>query len=146
MLTGYGGNAYRYDGNGIRQEKITAEGVVHRYYTSGGRILGEEIVENGSTNTYRYLYVGDQVVGLVKNNSQKYYFQYNATGDVSKICDAAGEIAASYVYDAWGNHRIYDGTGVEVRPGFIICSPGTMTRRSGGLSMRTTSALCRRTT
>ena len=114
MLTGYGGNAYRYDGNGIRQEKITAEGVVHRYYTSGGRILGEEIVENGSTNTYRYLYVGDQVVGLVKNNSQKYYFQYNATGDVSKICDAAGEIAASYVYDAWGNHRIYDKTGVEV--------------------------------
>ena len=114
MLTGYGGSAYRCDGNGIRQEKMTAGGAVHRYYTSGGRILGEEIVENGSTNTYRYLYVGDQVVGLVKNNSQKYYFQYNATGDVSKICDAAGEIAASYVYDAWGNHRIYDKTGVEV--------------------------------
>ena len=114
ILTAYGGNAYRYDGNGIRQEKMTAGGAVHRYYTSGGRILGEEIVENGSTNTYRYLYVGDQVVGLVKNNSQKYYFQYNATGDVSKICDAAGEIAASYVYDAWGNHRIYDKTGVEV--------------------------------
>ena len=114
ILTAYGGNAYRYDGSGIRQEKMTAGGAVHRYYTSGGRILGEEIVENGSTNTYRYLYVGDQVVGLVKNNSQKYYFQYNATGDVSKICDATGQIAASYVYDAWGNHRIYDKTGVEV--------------------------------
>ena len=114
ILTGYGGTAYRCDGNGIRQEKITAEGAVHRYYTSGGKILGEEIVEDGLTNTYRYLYVGDQVVGLVKNNSQKYYFQYNATGDVSKICDETGEIAASYVYDAWGNHRIYDKTGVEV--------------------------------
>ena len=114
ILTGYGGTAYRCDGNGIRQEKITAEGAVHRYYTSGGKILGEEIVEDGLTNTYRYLYVGDQVVGLVKNNSQKYYFQYNATGDVSKICDATGEIAASYIYDAWGNHRIYDGTGVEI--------------------------------
>ena len=57
MLTGYGGNAYRYD-DGIRQEKITAEGAVHRYYTSGGRILGEEMgtIQNGQIRGVHFFY------------------------------------------------------------------------------------------
>ena len=102
ILKAYGGNEYRYDGNGIRQEKRTAGGAVHKYYTSGGKILGEEVSENGTVTTYRYEYLGDRVVGLVKNNTEKYYYQYNAVGDIARICDEDGKTAARYEYGRVG--------------------------------------------
>ena len=126
ILKAYGGNEYRYDGNGIRQEKRTAGGAVHKYYTSGGKILGEEVSENGTVTTYRYEYLGDRVVGLVKNNTEKYYYQYNAVGDIARICDEDGKTAARYEYDAWGNHRIYDRSGAEIT--YDVETPGMIYR------------------
>ncbi len=114
ILREFGQNKYAYNSDGIRQEKTTAEGVFHKYYTSGGKILGEEIKSGDKTNYYRYLYVGEQVTGFVINNRDHYFYQYNAAGDVARICDETGEIVAQYRYDAWGNSRIYDGNGVEV--------------------------------
>lgn len=109
ILREFGQNKYAYNSDGIRQEKTTAEGVFHKYYTSGGKILGEEIKSGDKTNYYRYLYVGEQVTGFVINNRDHYFYQYNAAGDVARICDETGEIVAQYRYDAWGNSRIYDG-------------------------------------
>ena len=126
ILKAYGGNEYRYDGNGIRQEKRTAGGAVHKYYTLGGKILGEEVSENGTVTTYRYEYLGDRVVGLVKNNTEKYYYQYNAVGDIARICDEDGKTAARYEYDAWGNHRIYDRSGAEIT--YDVETPGMIYR------------------
>ena len=125
-MEAYGGNEYRYDGNGIRQEKRTAGGAIHKYYTSGGKILGEEVSENGTVTTYRYEYLGDRVVGLVKNNTEKYYYQYNAVGDIARICDEDGKTAARYEYDAWGNHRIYDRSGAEIT--YDVETPGMIYR------------------
>ena len=37
-----------------------------------------------------------------------HYYRKNIFGDVVGIYDAAGEKEAEYVYDAWGNCRVYD--------------------------------------
>ena len=30
------------------------------------------------------------------------------------ILDSAGEVVVNYVYDAWGNHKVLDGSGNEI--------------------------------
>lgn len=41
----------------------------------------------------------------------RYYFQKNLQGDVARIFNANGYLVARYVYDAWGNHTVYDANG-----------------------------------
>ena len=40
-----------------------------------------------------------------------YYFVKNGFGDVVSLTDGSGRLAASYVYDTWGNHRVLDAEG-----------------------------------
>ena len=35
-------------------------------------------------------------------------------GDIDRIYDANKNLVAEYKYDAWGNHRIYTGTGIDI--------------------------------
>jgi RHS repeat-associated protein len=100
-LTEYGSHKYRYNAAGIRQEKETAAGVLHKYYTEGNRIH-KEIRGN---NTLWYLYDATGITGI-DYNGERYYFQKNIQGDVVRITDYTGALAASYVYDAWGNHIV----------------------------------------
>ena len=41
----------------------------------------------------------------------RYYFRKNLQGDVARIFNANGYLVARYVYDAWGNHTVYDSNG-----------------------------------
>ncbi|MCL6428456.1 hypothetical protein M3M31_20610, partial [Bacillus subtilis] len=36
-------------------------------------------------------------------NGKKYFYHYNAQGDVIAISDSTGKTVAKYQYDAWGN-------------------------------------------
>ncbi|KXZ23312.1 hypothetical protein AXI59_09465 [Bacillus nakamurai] len=36
-------------------------------------------------------------------NGKKYFYYYNAHGDVISISDSTGKTVAKYQYDAWGN-------------------------------------------
>ena len=115
QLAKYGEIEYRYDASGIRQEKQVGN-VPHKYYTDGSRIYKEE----RGNEVLWYHYDNTGVTGL-EHNGKKYYFQKNIQGDVVRIFDEAGSLKASYIYDAWGNHRVIDGmTGMDVTHDFTI--------------------------
>lgn len=57
-----------------------------------------------------YLYGKDGILGFTYNGTE-YYYGKNLFGDISDIYDATGTKVAHYVYDAWGNHDVYDGQG-----------------------------------
>lgn len=108
QLAKYGSVTYKYDASGIRQEKQVGS-VLHKYYTDGSRIYKEE---RGSDVLW-YHYDNTGITGL-EYNGTAYYFQKNIQGDVVRIYDGNGSLAARYEYDAWGNHRIYDEYGVDI--------------------------------
>ena len=115
VLKSYGNKAsYEYDGENIRQKKAEG-GRTHEYYTGiDGRILGERVTENGIQTMYRYMYEGEQVIGLVKNGTEVYHYQYGTSGDIVRICDAQGSVVARYNYDAWGKCRVYTSNWVDI--------------------------------
>ncbi|MFD4706725.1 RHS repeat domain-containing protein [Gottfriedia sp. NPDC058432] len=39
----------------------------------------------------------------MKKGTEKYFYHYNAHGDVIALTDKNGQVVASYEYDAWGN-------------------------------------------
>jgi len=46
-------------------------------------------------------------------NGTEYYYRKNILGDILAIYDKNGMLKCRYVYDAWGNHKVYDENGVE---------------------------------
>ena len=58
-------------------------------------------------------YGSDGIIGFRYGNID-YYYRKNIQGDVTSIFTSSGAKVASYVYDAWGNHKIYDANGNEV--------------------------------
>jgi RHS repeat-associated protein len=59
---------------------------------------------------------------LVENvyNSIRYFFVRNIQGDISHIVDGEGNIQAKYVYDAWGNCKVFNSYGEEDIDGSTI--------------------------
>ena len=99
---------YKYDENGIRTNKIV-NGVEHKYYLTGSRIISEEWLDN----VIIYLYDGDcDVVGMQYRNStfeadfyETYLFEKNIFGDIITVYNEYGEKLISYRYDEWGNFQ-----------------------------------------
>ena len=106
LLAKYGNNSYSYDADGVRIKKKTANGVLHKYFTEGTRIHHEEY----GTHENWYYYDATGIVGI-EHDGVRYYFQKNIQGDVARIFNANGYLVARYVYDAWGNHTVYDANG-----------------------------------
>ena len=106
LLAAYGDNKYSYDADGVRIKKKTANGVLHKYFTEGTRIHHEEY----GTHENWYYYDATGIVGI-EHDGVRYYFQKNLQGDVARIFNANGYLVARYVYDAWGNHTVYDSNG-----------------------------------
>ena len=55
----------------------------------------------------------DQMVGI-KNGTTPYYFRKNLQGDIVALLDSYGFVVVRYYYDAWGNHKVYNASGVEI--------------------------------
>ena len=106
LLAKYGNNSYSYDADGVRIKKKTANGVLHTYFTEGTRIHHEEY----GTHENWYYYDITGITGI-EHDGVRYYFQKNLQGDVARIFNANGYLVARYVYDAWGNHTVYDANG-----------------------------------
>ena len=106
LLAAYGDNKYCYDADGVRIKKKTANGVLHKYFTEGTRIHHEEY----GTHENWYYYDATGITGI-EHDGVRYYFQKNIQGDVARIFNANGYLVARYVYDAWGNHTVYDANG-----------------------------------
>ena len=46
-------------------------------------------------------------------NGTRYFYVFNAQNDITHLVDDTGNIVASYIYDAWGNHQVLDASGIE---------------------------------
>ena len=106
LLAKYGNNSYSYDADGVRIKKKTANGILHKYFTEGTRIHHEEY----GTHENWYYYDATGITGI-EHDGVRYYFQKTIQGDVARIFNANGYLVARYVYDAWGNHTVYDADG-----------------------------------
>ena len=103
-LTKVGDTAMQYDYNGMRTRKG------ERYYYWLGNTLK---MERWGKNTIYYYYDKDGITGFRLNDTD-YYYHKNIFGDVLAIYDMSGLLAATYEYDAWGNHKVYGHDGVMV--------------------------------
>ena len=104
-LARFGANTFEYNASGIRIKKNDTV-----YTLAGTKILKETT----GSNTITYYYgTGIAPIGFNYNGTD-YYFRKNIQGDVVAIYDTDGDVVAKYVYDAWGNHKIYDANNNEV--------------------------------
>ncbi|MCL2540588.1 MAG: RHS repeat-associated core domain-containing protein, partial [Firmicutes bacterium] len=112
QLATYGSNiSYEYDYASIRTSK-TVNGVTTNYYLEGSRIWME--TTNGQMKWYYY--DADGIQGMWSSVYGEYYFERNMFGDVVALWTTSGALAGRYVYDAWGNHTIYDAAGSVINP------------------------------
>ena len=94
-----------YDAFGKRIYK-TKDGHSTRYvYNSDGNLIYQEHRSVGVS--FYYDHTG--VMGM-KYNGNIYFYRKNAQGDIIGLVDSNGDLIVSYVYDAWGNHRVKAGT------------------------------------
>ena len=107
-LAKFGNVEFTYNANGLRTSK-KANGVTHSYLWDGNKILKETV---GST-TLVYYYSASGIIGFSYNDID-YFYRKNTQGDVIGIFTSSGAQVASYAYDAWGNHKIFDVNGNEV--------------------------------
>ena len=103
-------SSYQYNGDGIRTQKVSG-GVTTQYYLDGSTIVGE--LRGSNKLTYVYEASGQRLA--MTYNGAKYFYIYNAQGDVVELFDASARSVAKYAYDAWGNPvSITDGNGNDV--------------------------------
>ena len=99
---------YKYDLNGNRVSKTVQENgetTEYKYYTEDGTILREERKTGGETQSLRYLFGTDGVIGFRYGNAE-YYYRRNMQGDIAAIYDAAGNLKGEYRYGAYGDCEI----------------------------------------
>jgi len=102
LLEAYGNKAcYEYNSAGIRTEKCV-KGVPTKYVVAGSQIISEKT--SGVTTVYYYS--TDGIIGFNREGVD-YFYRKNLQGDIIAIVNTSGGIVAKYVYDAWGNHKIY---------------------------------------
>ncbi len=93
---------YKYDEDGRRIQKVVNSGVTNYYYDGDSlNVLYETNANNEIVRSYVYSESG-QLLSMRKGNA-KYFYHYNAHGDVIALTNQQGEVVASYQYDAWGN-------------------------------------------
>lgn len=68
----------------------------------------------GSTENYIYYYYDESGVCGMNYNGTEYYYRKNILGDVIEIYNNLGNLQCRYVYDAWGNHKVYNAIGSEI--------------------------------
>ena len=110
MLERYGDNYYYYNEEGIRIAK-EENGLIHKYYVEDNIIHKEEIRNKSSNQLVKeiYYYYDETGISAFRINSNIYYYLKDLTGLILGIYNSDGLIVARYVYDAFGNHKVYDG-------------------------------------
>ena len=99
-LVQYGNNTFSYDGLGRRISKNN----INYLYDSNGQLVRQT---NGNTALI-FAYDCSGVVGF-RYNGEDYLYRKNILGDVISIVKISNNsIVASYIYDAWGNHKVLD--------------------------------------
>ena len=104
--------SFRYDSENIRINKIVNGSQIDYIYV--GSDLARE--KRGDIDI-TYIYGLDGVIGFEYKEADgqvsRYYYLKNIRGDVTNILDNNGNIIVKYAYDAWGNHKVLNASGVE---------------------------------
>ena len=115
LLSNLGLNSFVYDYKGIRTEKCDGDGYTHIFYYNDTKLVGEDVTYNNNVvRKLRFFYDKDGLCALrtiIGNETKDYIYIRNPFNDIVGISEG-NTIKAYYVYDAWGNHKIYnpDGT------------------------------------
>ena len=96
-LTKLGTNTFAYDEFGNRRRKNSI------YFTYDSQ---DNLIEQ--SNGLHFMYDHTGVMGFTYQG-QTYFYQKDLQGNIVTIVNAAGAPVAQYYYDAWGNHKVYDG-------------------------------------
>ena len=101
-MTSYDGITYEYDGFGRR---VNINNLRTPLFDSDDNIVDD----------YKLTYIYDStgVVGCY-NGTTKYLYRKDTLGNIIAILDTNGLVVAKYAYDAWGNHKVVDASGVEI--------------------------------
>lgn len=102
---------YTYDSTGMRIKK-TAGGVTTTYHVMNGVCYGE--TRSDGKNLQYVFDENGRVIGFrvqESGGSNRYYFVFNAQGDVVQLLHASGNVVANYTYDTWGRCTVTSGTG-----------------------------------
>ncbi|XQY93684.1 DNRLRE domain-containing protein [Metabacillus sp. HB246100] len=93
---------YKYDEEGRRIQKAVGNTVTNYFYDGDSlNVLYETDGQNQVVRSYIYSESGQLLA--MKKGTEKYFYHYNAHGDVIALTDKQGAIVATYEYDAWGN-------------------------------------------
>lgn len=97
--------SYEYNGEGLRTKKIT-NGVTSQYVYEYDQVILET---DGSGKQTAFNLYGTNLLTR-KAGTEQYYYLYNGHADVTALVNNAGEVKASYYYDAFGNVTESTGT------------------------------------
>ena len=105
---------FEYDGFKNRISKTVSIGDLVTnsvsYECLNGKLL-KEYRSNGNNLVFFYSHTG--VTGFVHQGTT-YFYEKNIQQDVIAIRDSDNNLIAKYVYDAWGNHKVYGPNDVEI--------------------------------
>lgn len=109
--------SFEYDYLGFRLKKTNGSKVHEYLYDENHRLVEETIKVNDQIDkVITFIYGLNSIIGIrvddrAEENISIYRFQKNILNDVTAIYQGDTLIAA-YLYDAWGNHKVYfpDGT------------------------------------
>ena len=98
---------YEYNIENQLIQKV-GNGITTNYYAINHKIHQINI----GTNILKFFYALDKLVYFTYNGT-RYFYVFNAQNDITHLVDDTGNIVASYIYDAWGNHQVLDASGIE---------------------------------
>ena len=95
--------------------------VTHEYLTQSGKVMRETVKTDGTvTSVLDFIYDESgkpfAMVDQLSAQPKTYYYVLNLQGDVVKLIDQDGAVAAAYAYDAWGNILSQSGNMAEKNP------------------------------
>ncbi len=114
LLLVAGFNSFKYDYLGRRYSKNGSDGIIHRYYYEGSKLVGEDR-SDGVKLRFFYDKTGLCSFRYIASNSQfvDFYYIRNAFNDIVGIANGT-TMVVRYLYDAWGNHQIIDNSNINI--------------------------------
>lgn len=93
---------YKYDEDGRRIQKTVNSQTTNYFYSGDSlNVLYETDEKDQVLRSYIYSESGELLA--MQKGAEKFFYHYNAHGDVIALSDKQGNALATYEYDAWGN-------------------------------------------
>ncbi len=116
QLTEFDGTKFTYDGRGRRTKK----GNITFTYDCEGNLIKQK--NTATLEELEFFYDSQGVAGF-KYGGTAYFYKKDMLGDVIALIDDNGNTVANYVYNAWGEHKIFDGKWKALTSGVAILNP-----------------------